>query len=144
MKVVAKSRYLKVSAQKLRLSADVVRGQRALDARNSLRAMNQKTAGFVAEALAIVTANAENNHNLNANTMTISEIRVDEGPKLKRARPRSKGMSAPILHPMSHLTIVLDDTVVEAKSKTKKKPAKVVAKTTRITSATKPTAKEPK
>lgn len=109
MKVAAKSRYLKVSAQKLRLSADVVRGQRALDARNSLRAMNQKPANFVAEALASAMANAENNHNLNANTMTISEIRVDEGPKLKRARPRSKGMSTPIFHPMSHLTIVLND-----------------------------------
>ena len=134
MKVTAKSRYLKVSAQKLRLNADAVRGQRAQDARNSLRAMNQKSADFVAIALASAMANAENNYNLNANTMQISEIRVDEGPKLKRARPRAKGTSTPILHPMSHLTIVLDDTIIEAKPKA---PAKTAAK-----SAT--TTKEPK
>lgn len=123
MQTQAQAKYLKISARKLRLSADVVRGARVLDAENTLRAMPQKGAVMVAAALKSAVANAENNYNLRKAGLHISAITVNEGPTVKRIRPRSRGMANPILHRMSHLTVVLSDTAVEKKSK---KPAKVV------------------
>lgn len=123
MQTQAKARHLKISARKLRLSADVVRGARVVNAENTLRAMPQKGAGMVAAALKSAVANAENNHNLRKSGLHIAAITVDEGRTLKRSRPRSRGMAHPILHRTSHLTVVVSDTVVEKKSK---KPAKIV------------------
>lgn len=111
MKVTAQTRYLKISAQKLRQAADVARDRQAGDAMDTLRVTNLKAAGLVYDTLKSAMANAENNHNLNARGMVIDEIRVDQGPKLKRYRPRSRGMTHKIYHPMAHLTIVLDEAV---------------------------------
>lgn len=123
MQTQAQAKYLKISARKLRLSADVVRGSRVVDAENTLRSMPQKGAIMVAAALKSAVANAENNYNLRKSGLHVSAITVNEGPTIKRSRPRSRGMAHPILHRMSHLTVVLSDTVVEKKSK---KPAKIV------------------
>ena len=135
MKVAANIKYLKISAQKLRLGADVVRGQRALDAQELLLNMPQKSARMVAAGLKSAIANAENNYGLNSATLQIAEIRVDQGPKLKRGRPRARGAYGKIEHPMAHLRIVLDSGKEEAKAEAKK-PAKAEAKpkvTTKIT-----------
>ena len=123
MQTQAQARYIKISARKLRLSADMVRGARVVDAENTLRSMPQKGAVMVAAALKSAVANAENNYNMRKTGLHINSITVNEGPTLKRIRPRSRGMANPILHRMSHLTVVLSDTVVEKKSK---KPTKVV------------------
>lgn len=123
MQTQAQAKYLKISARKLRLSADMVRGARVVDAENTLRSMPQKGAVMVAAALKSAVANAENNYNMRKTGLHINSITVNEGPTLKRIRPRSRGMANPILHRMSHLTVVLSDTVVEKKSK---KPTKVV------------------
>ncbi len=125
MKTHAKAKYLKISPRKLRLSADAVRGARVGEAERRLAAMPQKGAELVAEALKSAVANAENNHNARKSTLSIAEIKVDQGPKLKRWRPRSRGMAAPILHPMAHLTLVVTDEVVEPV-----KPATKAAKAT--------------
>jgi large subunit ribosomal protein L22 len=101
----------------------MVRGARVVDAENTLRSMPQKGAVMVAAALKSAVANAENNYNMRKTGLHINAITVNEGPTLKRIRPRSRGMANPILHRMSHLTVVLSDTVVEKKSK---KPTKVV------------------
>lgn len=134
MKTQAVAKYLKISPRKLRLSADLVRGRRIVEAENILSAAPQKGAVMVAEALKSAVANAENNHNLRKNALAIAEIRVDEGPKLKRFRPRARGSASPILHRMAHLTIIVsDDAPVEKKSarKSVKKaaPAKAATKT---------------
>lgn len=113
MKTHAKAKYLKISPRKLRLSADAVRGARVSEAEQRLAAMSQKGASMVADALKSAVANAENNHNARKSTLSITEIKVDQGPKLKRWRPRSRGMAAPILHPMAHLTLVVTDETVE-------------------------------
>ena len=136
MKVAANIKYLKISAQKLRLGADLVRGQRALDAQELLMNMPQKSARMVAAGLKSAIANAENNYSLNSSTLQIDEIRVDQGPKLKRGRPRARGAYGKIEHPMAHLRIVLDSGKEEPKTEAKKPAVKSETKpkvTTKIT-----------
>ena len=136
MKVAANIKYLKISAQKLRLGADLVRGQRALDAQELLTNMPQKSARMIAAGLKSAIANAENNYSLNSSTLQIDEIRVDQGPKLKRGRPRARGAYGKIEHPMAHLRIVLDSGKEEPKAEAKKPAVKSDAKpkvTTKIT-----------
>jgi len=124
MKVAANIKYLKISAQKLRLGADMVRGQRALDAQELLMNMPQKSARMIAVGLKSAIANAENNYSLNSSTLQIDEIRVDQGPKLKRGRPRARGAYGKIEHPMAHLKIVLDSGKEEPKTEAKKPAVK--------------------
>jgi large subunit ribosomal protein L22 len=120
MKVAANIKYLKISAQKLRIGADLVRGQRAIDAQELLLNMPQKSARMIAAGLKSAIANAENNYSLNSATLQIDEIRVDQGPKLKRGRPRARGAYGKIEHPMAHLRIVLDSGKDEPKAEAKK------------------------
>ena len=136
MKVAANIKYLKISAQKLRIGADLVRGQRALDAQELLMNMPQKSARMIAAGLKSAIANAENNYSLNSSTLQIDEIRVDQGPKLKRGRPRARGAYGKIEHPMAHLRIVLDSGKEEPKTEAKKPAVKSESKpkvTTKIT-----------
>jgi len=135
MKVAANIKYLKISAQKLRIGADMVRGKRALDAQELLLNMPQKSARMIAAGLKSAIANAENNYSLNSTTLQIDEIRVDQGPKLKRGRPRARGAYGKIEHPMAHLRIVLDSGKDQPKAEVKQ-PTKSEAKpkvTTKIT-----------
>lgn len=129
MKVQARSKYLKISARKLRLSADLVRGMKVVDAGDLLRVTNKKSAVLVSDTLRSAVANAENNLNLAKRNLSIDEIRVDEGPMLKRIRPRARGSASPIMHRMAHLTIILTD---EAKP-TQIKSVSVDKKTTKAT-----------
>lgn len=117
MKVAANIKYLRISAQKLRLGADLVREKRAVDAQELLLNMPQKSARMIGQGLKSAIANAENNYQLSSSSLVVSEIRVDEGPKLKRGRPRARGAYGRIVHPMAHLHIVLDsgDTKPAAK-----------------------------
>ncbi len=109
MKVIARSRNLAISAQKLRLQASGMSGQRVENALQQLAVRSQKGAGMVFDTITSATANAENNNNLKRAALSIDEIRVDEASKLKRWRPRSRGMTAPIAHQRAHLKVVLSD-----------------------------------
>ena len=82
--------------------------------------MPQKSARMIAAGLKSAIANAENNYSLNSATLQIDEIRVDQGPKLKRGRPRARGAYGKIEHPMAHLRIVLDSGKDEPKAEAKK------------------------
>ncbi len=132
MKTRAVAKYLKISPAKLRLSADLVRGRRIVEAENILAATPKKGAVMVSEALKSAVANAENNHNLRKAALSVAEIRVDEGPKLKRYRPRSRGSAAPVWHRMAHLTVVVSDDVTD------KKPVGVTKSGAKPTKDTKP------
>lgn len=116
MKVIARSRNLAISAQKLRLQIDGVGGLRVETALQQLAVRSQKGAGMVFDTISSATANAENNNNLKRATLFVDEIRVDEASKLKRWRPRSRGMTAPISHQRAHLKVVLSDQAPESKS----------------------------
>lgn len=125
MNVSAKARNLSISAQKLRLSADLVRGQKATAALEQLRYMPQKSATMVYDAIASAMANGTHNYQLNTDALVISEIRVDAGSKIKRFRPRSRGMANAIVHPSAHLTVVLAEAEKQpAKQTTKPKETK--------------------
>lgn len=124
MQVQAKARNLSISAQKLRLSADMVRGSKATTALEQLRFMPQKGASMVYDAIVSAMANGVHNYQLNTDTMVISEIRVDTGSKLKRFRPRSRGMANAIEHPSAHLTIVLSEAEKATPKPAKSKPTK--------------------
>ena len=74
-----------------------------------LRFMPQHAAKDIARVLKSATANAENNHNLSAEDLVVLEAVADEGPTIKRFRPRAQGRAFPIHKPMTHITIVVAD-----------------------------------
>ena len=111
MAVVAKLRYQRLSPQKARLVADVVRGKNALQALNILRFTNKKAAKFIEKTLRSAIANAEHNFNLDPEKLYISKILIDKGPVLKRISPRAMGRADIIRKPTAHITVEVDEKV---------------------------------
>ena len=109
VRVSATAKYLRGSTRKADLVVRAIRGRRAEDAATILRFMPQGAARDVARVLASATANAENNHNLPADSLFIVEALANEGPTMKRWKPRAQGRAFPIHKPMTHITIVLED-----------------------------------
>ncbi|WP_159714585.1 50S ribosomal protein L22 [Blochmannia endosymbiont of Camponotus nipponensis] len=109
MATVARSRYIRSSAQKLRLVVNTVRGTKVTQALDILKYTNKKTAGLVKKTLESAIANAEHNDGVDINNLKIIKIFVDNGPSVKRVMPRAKGRSDKIMKRTSHLTIVVSD-----------------------------------
>jgi large subunit ribosomal protein L22 len=109
VRVSATARYLRGSTRKARLVTLAIRGKRVEEAAALLRFMPQHAARDVALVLKSATANAENNHNLSAEDLVIVDAHADEGPTIKRFRPRAQGRAFPIHKPMTHITIVVED-----------------------------------
>lgn len=109
MDVRATTRHLPISARKLRLVIDQVRGMEAEQALTVLEFMPKKGAHFTKKTLSSALANAENNFDLNRNAMIISTIHADEGVTLKRMKAGARGRYKPRLRRTSHLTVVLSE-----------------------------------
>ena len=109
MKVQAKTSYLSISPQKIRLVADKVRGLNAKQAVTVLEFMPQKGAEFVQKTLKSAIANAENNHDLNPDNLYVAAITAGEGPRLKRMKAGARGRYKPRVKRTSHLMIVLKE-----------------------------------
>ena len=109
MKTIAKLRHARISAQKVRLVADQVRGMEVEKALELLTFSNKKAAGMVKAVLDSALANAEHNDGADIDELKVSEIMVDEGPTMKRIRPRAKGRANRILKRSSHITVVVGD-----------------------------------
>lgn len=109
MRVSATAKYLRGSTRKARLVTSVIKGKRVEDAAALLRFMPQHAAADVARVLKSAAANAENNHNLSAEDLVVVDAIADEGPTLKRGRPRAQGRWFAIHKPMTHITIVVED-----------------------------------
>jgi large subunit ribosomal protein L22 len=109
MKVRAQAKYIRQSPYKVRRVLDLVRGLPVDDARNVLAFTNRKAAGTVLKVLASAVANAEHNFALDEEDLHVSEAFADEGPTLKRYRPRARGRATPIHKRTSHITIVVAD-----------------------------------
>ena len=109
MRVSATAKYIRGSTRKANLVAATIRGRPVEEAAALLRFMPQKAAADVARVLKSATANAENNHNLSAQDLIILDAVADEGPAIKRWRPRAQGRAFPIHKPMTHITIVVAD-----------------------------------
>jgi large subunit ribosomal protein L22 len=109
---------------KARRVVDLIRGMKADDAQAMLRFAPQAASEPVGKALASAVANAANNHGMDAKELTISEAFVDEGPTMKRIRPRAQGRAFRILKRSSHITVIVSDGVAMPKISRPTKPAK--------------------
>jgi large subunit ribosomal protein L22 len=105
--VRASARYARVAPRKARLVADQVRGLHIDDARALLRFSPRGAAHDIGKLIESAASNAENNHDLDADDMRVAEITVDEGPTLKRYRPRALGRATPIHKRTSHIAVAL-------------------------------------
>lgn len=108
MEVRAVSRYNRISPQKLRLVADLVRGRRVDDALAVLGQMPQKGARIVETSIRSAVANAGDREVEDVDRLKVAIIFVDGGPVLRRMQPRAMGRAGQIRKPTAHLTVVLD------------------------------------
>ena len=109
MKVKAQSRFIRQSPYKVRRVLDLVRGLPVEEAEHVLRLTPRAAADPIAKVLKSAVANAEHNHALDADELVVAEAFADEGPTLKRFRPRARGRASKINKRTSHITIVVSD-----------------------------------
>ena len=112
MRVSATAKYVRGSTRKTRLVTQAIKGKRVEEAAALLRFMPQHAAKDVARVLQSATANAENNNSLSADELFVVEATANEGPTIKRWRPRAQGRAFPIHKPMTHITVVVGDREV--------------------------------
>ena len=105
--VRASSRYVRIAPRKARLVADQVRGLHIEKARALLQFSPRGAAHDIGKLIESAAANAENNHDLIGDEMRVIEITVDEGPTLRRYRPRALGRATPINKRTSHIAVAL-------------------------------------
>jgi large subunit ribosomal protein L22 len=109
MSTVAKLKNIRISAQKVRLVADQVRGMKVDRAINLLTFSEKKAAALMKKLLESAIANAEHNNGLDIDELFIEHVSVDEGPTMKRWRARARGRTAKILKRTSHVTIQVEE-----------------------------------
>ena len=109
MRVSATAKYLRGSTRKANLVVAAIKGRPVEEAAALLKFMPQHAASDVLRVLKSATANAENNHNLSAEDLIVADAQANEGPSIKRWRPRAQGRAFPIHKPMTHITIVVAD-----------------------------------
>ncbi len=109
MEVKAYAKGLPISAQKIRLVCDQVRGKDAEQALTILKFMPQKGAEFVGKLVASAVANAENNFELNRQDLFVKAIFADEGMTMKRMKAGARGRYKPRVKRSSHVTVILDE-----------------------------------
>lgn len=107
MRVSATAKYLRGSTRKARLVVQAIKGRPVEEAAAALRFMPQHAARDVARVLKSATANAENNLNLSADELVVLDARADQGPAIKRWRPRAQGRAFPIHKPQTHITVTV-------------------------------------
>ncbi len=104
----ASARYVRSSASKVRAVLDLIRGESYERASEILQFSERRIAHTVARCLDSAAANAEHNANLPAEELFVSVCYADEGPTLKRWRPRARGRATPIMKRTCHITITLE------------------------------------
>ena len=109
MEVRAITRYVRISPRKARLVTELIKGQPVEEALTALKFMPKKAARLVSKTLQSAVANAEQNPNIDIDTLYIKRIFVDEGPSMKRWRARAMGRATRILKRSSHITVILDE-----------------------------------
>jgi large subunit ribosomal protein L22 len=121
MEARAQARYVRVTPMKARRVIDLIRGMQAVDAQAVLRFAPQAASEPVGKVLASAIANAANNHGMDARELVVTEAFVDEGPTMKRIRPRAQGRAYRIRKRSSHITVVVGDGVAVVKPMPSKK-----------------------
>ena len=107
MEARAQARYIRVTPMKARRVVDLIRGLPASEAQAVLRFAPQAATEPVSKVLASAIANAEHNSQLDPDSLWVSEAYVDEGPTIKRFRPRAQGRAYRIRKRTSHITVVV-------------------------------------
>jgi large subunit ribosomal protein L22 len=108
MEARAQARFIRVTPRKARRVVDLIRGLPATEAQAVLRFAPQAASEPVGKVLASAIANAEHNFKLDSDTLVVSRAWVDEGPTLKRFRPRAQGRAYRINKRTSHITVVVE------------------------------------
>ena len=127
MSVKASAKSVRMSPRKVGVVAALVRGRTVADALTILSHTPRRSAVPVRKVIESARANAENNHNYKADTLTITHISVTPGPRLKRYRPASHGRALPFQRRTSHIFVQVDGEVRQPKkpaAKTAGKEAK--------------------
>jgi large subunit ribosomal protein L22 len=118
---IARATYVRVTPMKARRIIDLIRGKGAQDSLAMLKFAPQAASEPVAKVLASAIANAENNFSLDPETLIISRAFVDEGPTLKRFRPRAQGRAFRIRKRTSHITIEVESVALTTSQKGRRK-----------------------
>jgi large subunit ribosomal protein L22 len=134
MEARAQARYVRVTPMKARRVIDLIRGMNAADAQAVLKFAPQAASEPIGKVLDSAIANATNNHAMDARGLVISSAFVDEGPTMKRIRPRAQGRAYKIRKRSSHITLIVSDGIAAAPAPkvaaAKKAAAKVAAEET--------------
>jgi large subunit ribosomal protein L22 len=109
MQVTAQLRYARISPQKCRLVADLVRGKPVGNAIATLKYLPKKGAELVRKVLESAVANAEHNHGVDVDELKVALIHIDTAPVLKRFAARAKGRGTRIVKRSSHITVAVSD-----------------------------------
>ena len=115
-KAVAKT--VRIAPRKVRLILDLVRGKEVGEAISILKLTNKRSSQVVEKLVKSAVANAEHNYDMDIDNLYISEIYADEGPTLKRFRPRAQGRATKINKRTSHITVVVEEYANEAEVET--------------------------
>ncbi len=121
--VKAQSKYVRASARKARVVIANIRGQSVPEARVTLAFTQRRVAKDVAKVLESAIANAEHNHELDADDLHVALAFADEGPTFKRWQPRARGRATPIMKRTSHITVVVSPTPARELEKYRKAAA---------------------
>ena len=109
METVAVAKYIRISPVKVRLVADLIRGKKVEDALNILAFTPKFSAPVLTKVLNSAIANAGQKKGVDVDTLIVKKISVDEGPTLKRFRPRAMGRGTRILKRSSHIKIIVEE-----------------------------------
>jgi len=111
--VKAVAKYIRMSPHKVRRVIDQIRGRSYQEALLILQFLPYQAVGPVSQIVRSAAANAKHNHSLPKQNLRIDKIFVNEGPKLKRIRPRAQGRAYKILKPTCHITVVITNSTTK-------------------------------
>lgn len=107
--VKAKAKYIRMSPHKIRRVIDQLRGRSYQEALMILEFLPYDASGPIWQVIHSAAANAKHNYGMDKKKLIIDQIFADEGPKLKRIRPRAQGRAYKILKPTCHITVILTE-----------------------------------
>ncbi len=110
MEIRALTKYSRISPKKAREITRVIQGKNAAEAVELLKFIPRKSARLISKTLQSAIANAENNANLVADSLTVKSAIVNDGPALKRFRPVARGSAHPYKKRLSHIQVILSDS----------------------------------
>lgn len=102
------ARYVRISSRKVKIVIDMIRGKSVAEAQAILEFTPKAASEVVKKILQSATANAENNLDMSRDNLFVAEVYANQGPTLKRFRPRAQGRASRIRKRTSHITVVLD------------------------------------